>query len=234
MTDYEEKLYDDNKGLVLFTIKKMGLQHRTDLDFESVYASGLEGLSESIKTFDANKGKFSPHACLCIRRSILMYIRGDSRRRNLSTIPIDNIENNNDCAQYNLLDFIRSEESGVERKIERIETINEILASLVACRSVRDQNIFVCKILGYTEQKIADSLHIDQSSVSYSFKITSKKIRDILCKINEGEMFPSLNNFSSPKEYRERFSEYYSKKYNKGRKFLESKNISLLEKCIGV
>ena len=226
-----QELFKENENLVLYTIKKMGLQKRSDLDFDTIVSYANEGLWNACNNFDENVGKFSTIAVTCIKRNIYKYFRNIKRHKNTISIERELKENDREIP-YNLADFICDDNNVCEHNSERYEIIEEILASLVATSNERNQGIFISYMLGNKQADISKMYGIGQAEISRLITKTANKIRDVLSLIDEGYKFPSIYKYSTSKEYREAFSKYYSDKYNKGRKYLENGLVSKFENIV--
>lgn len=228
----QEELFNENDKMISFVIKKMNLQKRKDLDFDDLISYGYEGLQYASKNYDESKGKFSTFAYICIRNRLLFYIREQFRKNKLKTVSIDQeIRKEDEDFDCLLTDVVCEYNNEIENNIEKKELIDEILASLVASRREKDQEIFIMYILGYRQEDIAKKARICQSAISRSISETTKSIKSILSLIDKGEKFPNRNLFKTSKDYRSAFSEYYSKRFNK-RRYLESSCIIEFERYI--
>jgi RNA polymerase sporulation-specific sigma factor len=72
------KLVLDNKKLVYYVVKKLGI-HK---DIDNFYDIGMIGLCKAARSFDSESGtKFSTYAISCIRNEIYMYCRKKGNRQ---------------------------------------------------------------------------------------------------------------------------------------------------------
>ena len=78
-----ESLIEDNVKLIPHMIKQLSAKYNTGIfEYEELYQQGLIGLAKGAASFDAGKNyKFSTYACVCIRNSILIYMRNSTRNK---------------------------------------------------------------------------------------------------------------------------------------------------------
>lgn len=180
MTEEQEKLVLENKGLIGFVIKKMGLGYK----YEELVDVLIIDLIESVKSFDSKKGiKPSTFLTLCITNRTINYLRNSKakkRGRDYQTMSLDQeicIGNNN----VYISDLIADERINIEEEIIKREQFKGIKESIKKLKE-KERYILIHKfeINGakkLTEREIAKDLNISHSQVNYRLHKALEKIR---------------------------------------------------------
>ena len=85
MTESQEQMFNANIRLVHHILKKTLRMVDSDPEYDDYAQEGFIGLMKACETFDDSKGsKFSAYASICIRNSIIMYLRKNSRCNGVS------------------------------------------------------------------------------------------------------------------------------------------------------
>jgi RNA polymerase sigma factor (sigma-70 family) len=136
-------------------INKLATKYNVGIfDYEELTQQGLIGLTKAAATFKEDKGyQFSTYACVCIRNSILIYMR-DSTRNKITTVSfgadIDNTEG------LHMEDKVQDEFS-----LDVYIIIKDILNQLEVLIGKEATEIFkLHKIHGYKYKEIQKSLNV--------------------------------------------------------------------------
>lgn len=170
----QEALIVDNRRLVYYLVKKLGVPPS---DFEDIVSIGTIGLIKAATTFDTSKGvKFASYASRCINNEIYMHFRKVKKEVYVSSLE-EIINQNSDGDQLTLADTLFDTSSDFERDIDDRETITKMVSIILNCLSTREKVLLLCRMSDRTQRQMADSLGISQSYVSRLQKKLIKTIR---------------------------------------------------------
>lgn len=173
-----ENLILQNKPLINFVIKKMGLNY----NLEECYSIGEEALIKASKTFDESKGyKFSSYATKCIRYELSNYLqyKGRGKRKYEDyLISLDEEKEDN-----KLLDLL-SDGTDLENDIIQSEKI-ELLKTIIAILEPKDRFMLEHSFglwgnKKMTQTEIAEVLGTKQNYVSFRIKRAMRIIKKIM------------------------------------------------------
>lgn len=172
-----DKIIKHNIRLVLYQV--MNRFATVLYNKKELVSVGNVGLIKAIRSFDTSKGlQFATYASRCIDNEILMFLRGVKKHKDVSGFE-DIINVDKDGNSLNLEDILPSDEN-IENNYEDKE-IYKIIRDLVDKLPPRDKEI-ITMFFGfnderrYTQEEIANQLHISQSYVSRLIKKLVKKI----------------------------------------------------------
>lgn len=132
---------------------------------EDLVQEGMIGLYKAILTYCADKAKFSTHAFVCIKSSILDAVKRANRGKNRALNDYEPLqEKNEQGGVHNILNTVEIE--------DLIEHAKEIL-------SCREKEVFELYVDGYTTREMAEKLSITAKAVENSLHRIKKKINEI-------------------------------------------------------
>ena len=175
-----ENLILQNKPLINFVIKKMGLNY----NLEECYSIGEEALIKATKTFDENKGyKFSSYATKCIQYELSNYLRYKTTEKRKQDDFLISLDEEIDEQKNTLLDLI-SDGTNLENEIIESERI-ELLKTIVTILEPKDKFMMEHYFELWRNEKmnqleIAKVLNVKQSYVSYRIKRAMRIIKKIM------------------------------------------------------
>ena len=141
-----EKLFNENKGLVYFTLWK---HYPTFAKDEDLQQEALLGLWQACLTYDKSKSQFSTYATSCILNKIRVWIRDRSKHPDtvsLST-PIKGYEEEGMTLEDTIEDPVPSIDEGLIDLKNFIGSLQE-----------RDQKMIKLRVQGLTQKQIAQEL----------------------------------------------------------------------------
>ncbi len=160
------ELIEHNLRLVVYIAKKF---ENTGTGLEDMISIGTIGLIKAINTFHADRNiKLATYASRCIENEILMHVRKNAGRRELS---IDEpLSVDWDGNELLLSDVLGSDDEDILQRLESVEekkTIREVIAGL----SEREQVIVTMRYglnggRELTQKEVADRMGISQSYIS--------------------------------------------------------------------
>lgn len=178
--DAKNTLIEHNLRLVVYIAKRF---ENTGIGIEDLISIGTGGLIKAVNTFCADKNiKLATYASRCIENEILMYIRKNSGKCEIS---IDEpLHVDWDGNELLLSDILGDEESGVSGELERREE-QEMIRRAVASLEEREREIIEMRYgMGgrreYTQKEAADALGISQSYISRLEKKILLRLREEL------------------------------------------------------
>lgn len=183
--DPEEKrgiLIERNLRLVVFVAKKF---ENTGVNIEELISIGTIGLIKAIDTYQPEKNiKLATYAARCIENEILMFIRKNSVRREISFDEPLNVDW--DGNELLLSDILGSDPDAVSQELEDKEE-REMLRRAVSRLSERERTIIELRygLNGgddLTQKEVADLLGISQSYIS---RLEKKIIRILRREMSE-------------------------------------------------
>ncbi len=160
------KLIEHNLRLVAHIVKKY---ENTFEDRDDLISIGTIGLVKAVDTFKINNNnKLSTYAARCIENEILMKIRSNKKRRNVTLL--QNSINGSEDGDLSLLDVISDSSMGIEERILLDESINK-LNSILPILNEREKEIITRRyglnnVKSETQKEIAKDLEISRSYVS--------------------------------------------------------------------
>ena len=181
---YDEKakntLIEHNLRLVVYIAKRF---ENTGTGIEDLISIGTGGLIKAVNTFCADKNiKLATYASRCIENEILMYIRKNSGKCEVS---IDEpLHVDWDGNELLLSDILGDEENGVSYELEQREE-REMIRRAVSALDEREREIIEMRYgMGgkreYTQKEAADALGISQSYISRLEKKILLRLREDL------------------------------------------------------
>lgn len=179
-----ELFYEKYKSSIETISKKYyKLAKTAGIELNDLYQEGMLGLATAIETYKNHKDtKFSTFANLCIKRSIISYIRQNTNIKHKSlnnSLPIDTPINPNSKSLIEILkdtNNIDPEQIYIssEQEDEILERVRGILTEL-------ESDVFLLRIKGFSYQEIAMLLNITKKSAEHSMK----RVRDKIEKMNK-------------------------------------------------
>ncbi|SHG59002.1 RNA polymerase, sigma 29 subunit, SigE [Thermosyntropha lipolytica DSM 11003] len=176
-------LIEHNLRLVVYIAKKF---ENTGVGIEDLISIGTIGLMKAVSTFEPKKNiKLATYASRCIENEILMYLR---RNKNKGEVSLDEPLNTDwDGNELLLSDVLGTESDMIYKRLEG-EIEKNILWQAVKKLSPREQTIIVLRFgLDGSEEKtqkeVADILGISQSYISRLEKRILKRLRKEMRKM---------------------------------------------------
>ena len=173
-------LIEHNLRLVVYIAKRF---ENTGTGIEDLISIGTGGLIKAVNTFCADKNiKLATYASRCIENEILMYIRKNSGKCEVS---IDEpLHMDWDGDELLLSDILGDEENGVSYELEQREE-REMIRRAVSALDEREREIIEMRYgMGgkreYTQKEAADALGISQSYISRLEKKILLRLREDL------------------------------------------------------
>ena len=173
-------LIEHNLRLVVYIAKRF---ENTGTGIEDLISIGTGGLIKAVNTFCADKNiKLATYASRCIENEILMYIRKNSGKCEVS---IDEpLHVDWDGNEVLLSDILGDEENGVSYELEQREE-REMIRRAVSALDEREREIIEMRYgMGgkreYTQKEAADALGISQSYISRLEKKILLRLREDL------------------------------------------------------
>ena len=173
-------LIEHNLRLVVYIAKRF---ENTGTGIEGLISIGTGGLIKAVNTFCADKNiKLATYASRCIENEILMYIRKNSGKCEVS---IDEpLHVDWDGNELLLSDILGDEENGVSYELEQREE-REMIRRAVSALDEREREIIEMRYgMGgkreYTQKEAADALGISQSYISRLEKKILLRLRENL------------------------------------------------------
>ena len=155
--ELEDKL-KENEGLVIYVVKKL---YPYWLDNEDIIQCGRIGLWKAIVTFDENRGKFSTHAYILIRREIQKYLRANENESRLGTVysldaPM--------CTAFD--DDVTTLANIIPDPNDCYLEIDYDIQVLKSKLSERDFEMFRLSLLGYSAKELGEMYSISRANAS--------------------------------------------------------------------
>ena len=173
-------LIEHNLRLVVYIAKRF---ENTGTGIEDLISIGTGGLIKAVNTFCADKNiKLATYASRCIENEILMYIRKNSGKCEVS---IDEpLHVDWDGNELLLSDILGDEENGVSYELEQREE-REMIRRAVSALDEREREIIEMRYgMGgkreYTQKEAAEALGISQSYISRLEKKILLRLREDL------------------------------------------------------
>ena len=173
-------LIEHNLRLVVYIAKRF---ENTGTGIEDLISIGTGGLIKAVNTFCADKNiKLATYASRCIENEILMYIRKNSGKCEVSIDEPLHVEW--DGNELLLSDILGDEENGVSYELEQREE-REMIRRAVSALDEREREIIEMRYgMGgkreYTQKEAADALGISQSYISRLEKKILLRLREDL------------------------------------------------------
>lgn len=178
-----EKIIIHNLRLVIYIARKY---YNTSYDFEELCSVGELGLLKSIDTFDITKNvEFATYATRCINNEILLFMRSGKKYINLDSIDraIYEDKEGNVLTIMDMLedlnaDFVSASET---------ESIHQEIRQIIDELPPREKKLIMLNFgfindKVYTQEEIAEMLHISQSYVS---RIIKKTLKNLAVKLEQ-------------------------------------------------
>ncbi len=172
-----DRLIEHNLRLVAFIARRF---ENSGVGIEDLISIGTPGLIKAVSTFRSDKNiKLATYASRCIENEILMYLRRQSGRQEVS---IDEPLNTDwDGNELLLSDVLGSDEESIEHELEAADE-RRALHRAVAGLLPRERLIIEMRFGLYgrreqTQKEVADRLGISQSYISRLEKKILRKLR---------------------------------------------------------
>lgn len=178
-----EELFEKNKALVFYTIKKLRLYPDESHSMEDWEQIGNIGLWNAVKTYK-NKTKFSTYAVNCIKNELVKEIDKISRKKRKNDEKILSLDNVlDDDTNTTLYEFIGKEDDYTD--LYKSELLDWFWKTDGACRKDVAERILNDKLNGtYKNQKYyAKEFNLSHQRVFSIWEYWSRKIYDeIVCR----------------------------------------------------
>lgn len=150
-----KKRFEENSSLVGYIYHRNFSEYSTYQ--EDLFQEGYMGLWKACVTFDETKSvQFSTYACTCIKRTMLTYIQRFILKHT-NNISFDSIvSEDGEGRQLYLSDVIGLDDDPTERCF-----VDDCIQKLPELKKTIIQKL----IEGYTQDEVAELLHISQTSV---------------------------------------------------------------------
>lgn len=153
MSDRQTTDFEENIGLVGFTIKKFFPQLISDDD---LYQVGLIGLWKATEKFNKSKAAFSTFAIKCIRNEVIMELRRRDRKDRLVPLSLDAPVLGLDDSGSGIVTYMESsivtDDSTLPNNVDIELRLKELFTKLNA----RDARILELRLQGYTLSEIGE------------------------------------------------------------------------------
>lgn len=176
-------LIEHNLRLVVYIAKKF---ENTGIGIEDLISIGTIGLIKAVNTFEPKKNiKLATYASRCIENEILMYLR---RNKNKGEVSLDEPLNTDwDGNELLLSDVLGTESDMIYKHLEG-EVEKDVLWEAVKKLSEREQTIIILRFglnggEEKTQKEVADILGISQSYISRLEKRILKRLKKEMRKI---------------------------------------------------
>ena len=170
----QEELVLENRALVYYLVKKLGV---SPSDYDDIVSIGTIGLIKAARTFNESKGtKFATYASRCIENEIFMHYRKERTHANDISLdaPIKNMEGEDGST---LGDIIPDSMEDFTEKIAASETFTKFISIILNLLEPREKVIMLYKIAGIQQRVIAEALNISQSYISRLEKRIVDKVK---------------------------------------------------------
>jgi len=180
----ETKMFEENKGLIMFTAKKYNLVAKCYnyllFDIDDLYASGSIGLLKAIRNFDESREiKFSSVAVSYILNEIRNAYRNTLKTTNKSRMQFNNsVISINSYVSKSEADCDFSEVIG---KDDDALGISETIDILNRCLEREELEIATLRAEGISSREISEILGISVSFLYQKFNNIKGKVRGELC-----------------------------------------------------
>lgn len=178
----EEKLILENLRFVHHCVRKL-VQNSNE--YEDLVSIGNIGLIKAAKTYDSSKGiKFITYAGRCIQNEIIMYFRRNKKYMDIAYL--DDIITEDDIGnRLTIADIVSISDKNLEDQIIERDIIEKALDIVLNFLQPKEKFIFLSKIAGINQGKIAETINFSQSYVSRLEKKSISIIKDYLKKKNQ-------------------------------------------------
>ncbi len=208
----KEDLVLNNKGLVHYLVKKLGVTPNSS-DYEDIVSIGTIGLIKAAITFDTSKNTtFATYASRCINNEIFMHHRRTNKHANDISFdePIKEDDKGNGIT---LADTIGDPESNFVEEIADKEEYIKLVRIVLNCLEGKHRIALLYLMADVSQTEIAEKLNISQSYVSRIEAKATKKVQEIENQqVHYKEVF-SMGIVGD--EYRISFSSKEVNKFNK-------------------
>ena len=175
MERYErDRLILDNQRLVYYMYKKLSKTEIVIKNKDDIVSEGIIGLIIAANTFDSSRGsKFSSYAGLCIRNSMLMYLRKLNKYWNREVSLYAPPDKETSDAELCYADIaIVNQDKNAEKRDDLIW-----LQTLIDRLPEKDKEIITAVIAGYTQKEIAVMMGVQQASISRRYKRIKNRLK---------------------------------------------------------
>lgn len=168
-----DKLILDNQRLVYYLYEQLSKTDIVKSNKDDIVSEGMLGLIKAADTFDETKGyQFCTYAGLCIRNSMLMYIRKLNKHWHKEISLYTPIGEDNEGNQLCYADIIQSDTEDFGEGNNRI-----LLREGIDKLAEKDKEIMLAVITGYKQREIAAMMGVQQSSISRRIKRIKTKLK---------------------------------------------------------
>lgn len=174
MDKEKEQLVIDNQGLIYYCLKKYDLFQNTS-ELDDVVSVGQVALVSAANTFDSTKGiKFSTYAVTCIRNSIILYARRNTKDLKMMCSMSSPLPKNR---KLTIEDTLMATTSNYEKQLmvkeEAIELVNKILNTL----EKRKKIAILLKMAGFRGKEIAKYTKTSDTTALRIVRLGIKRIQ---------------------------------------------------------
>lgn len=174
------KLIEHNLRLVPHLVNKLNFGPDKNEELISV---GIIGLIKAVDSFNPDKGVLlSTYAARCIRNEIYMSLRAQKKLQ--SEVSLYNpVISNNDDNELSLMDLLRDEKESILDQIvnkhDQVRVVEDLKNISERERRVLELRYGLINGVEYSQQKVADILHISRSYVSRIEKKAIQKLKEL-------------------------------------------------------
>lgn len=180
--DAKEIFYEKYRGIIEMVAKKyMPFAKTSGIELNDLIQEGMLGLSQAIDSFKEKKDvQFSTFANLCIKRSIISYVRKNTNTKNKSlnnSLSMDTTLNSNGKP---LLELIQDDNNiNPEDIYISIENNKELMKKITEHLSNNEREVFLLRIRGFSYQEISLLLNITKKSAERSMERVRSKLEKL-------------------------------------------------------
>lgn len=171
MNERAEQLFEENQGLVYWTIKTY---YPLAMGDEDILQEGMIGLWEACLNFEEGRSQFSTWAVRCITNSISKEFRRRNKKaiKVLEAVSLD--EPVSDAEGLFLYDTVPSPENPLQSVEEDFETFLNDLNKFISGLSDRDQRVIENQMKGIDQCTSAKKIGVSQPTISRRLKAIRK------------------------------------------------------------
>lgn len=179
----QQKLIEDNYGLVIFITKRWHnkVKSNTYFNFDDIKGLAHYGIAKAAETYDTNRNaKFATYAIKCMENEICMELRKKKYNHEcfFEDLKNKNKEKDNESMLSSFL--VDENESKLEENIINKKTLKHVLKNIKS--KLKDNEFKVYDMYYFKELRqvdIAKKLNYSQSHISRLLKKVNKKIRKL-------------------------------------------------------
>lgn len=179
MSSKEERLVLDNKGLVYYCVKGLGLT-QNDPNYDDVVSVGKIGLIKASRTFNEQKKiKFSTYAVTCITNEIGMYYRITKKFKHEVSME-EPIAKDIDGNELLLENVVANEHVNVAQEVQNREEAERILKIMLNYLEEKERLALLYGMGDINQKKVADLLKVSQSYISRLERKAIKNVKEAI------------------------------------------------------